>query len=166
MNGLYIVRYSGGAQTPSMGLAEARRVAVARALQFVCEAEIIGIGPEHGFREVVRPPVRVGYWRQREGAPDPPWNKDSTLALPWPEENSLRLPPETVHKVVLYLTRGKEHAAWMGMSRCRICNKSNGSRCLTDGEFVWPEGYAHYITEHHVQPDAKLLAKILTTPDS
>ncbi|MFT5048691.1 MAG: hypothetical protein ACI8QZ_000078 [Chlamydiales bacterium] len=29
-----------------------------------------------------------------------------------------------------------------------------GSRCLTDGEWVWPEGLAHYVEAHHVRlPD-------------
>jgi len=26
-----------------------------------------------------------------------------------------------------------------------------GTRCLTDGRWVWPEGLAHYIEVHHVR---------------
>ena len=39
---------------------------------------------------------------------------------------------------------------------CRFCGAANGSAELTDGEhFVWPEGLAHYVSDHDVcLPDA------------
>lgn len=93
---------------------------------------------------------QIGYWRQK---------KDSDETLPWPKEG--RLPIETKKKVFEYLMKGKEHSYYMGFSMCRICGKPNGSMCLTDGEFVYPEGYAHYILDHNVQPDLDLLVKVL-----
>ncbi len=97
-------------------------------------------------------PIRIGYWRQK---------KDSKEDLPWPEEG--RLPLDTKEKIAKYLMNGKEYAAWMGCSTCRICGKwSNGSTCMTDGEFVYPEGYAHYILDHNITPDVRLLAKVLS----
>ena len=96
---------------------------------------------------------QIGYWRQK---------KDSNEFLPWPEESG-RLPRESKQRVAEYLMKGKEHAAWMGFSTCRICGKLNGTTCLTDGEFVYPEGYAHYILDHNVTPDLDLLSKVLTT---
>src|ERR1043165_3334922 len=96
---------------------------------------------------------RIGYWRQA---------KDSNYSnLPWPEEG--RLPLETKQKVVEFLNKGKMNAAWMGYSTCRICGKLNGTTCLTNGEFVYPEGYSHYILDHNIMPDIDLLSKILTT---
>jgi hypothetical protein len=43
-----------------------------------------------------------------------------------------------------------------GWSSCRFCGAANGSVELTDGEhFVWPEGLAHYVSDHDVRlPDA------------
>ena len=34
---------------------------------------------------------------------------------------------------------------------CRFCNEFNGTGELTDGTYVWPEGLAHYVTEHNVR---------------
>lgn len=94
---------------------------------------------------------KIGYWRQYE---------DSEENLPWPMVR--KLPDEVKHKVILYLTRGKTHQAWMGFSNCRLCGCRNGTTCLTDGSFVWPEGYGHYIDKHDVMVDPDLLAHILT----
>lgn len=41
-----------------------------------------------------------------------------------------------------------------GFSLCRICGCRNGGTELTDGVYVWPDGLAHYVTEHDVRlPD-------------
>jgi hypothetical protein len=95
----------------------------------------------------------VGYWRKHE---------DSTEDLPWPDKIR-KLPDDIKHKVLLYLNRGEIKYHWRGFSNCRICAKANGSVCLTDGIFIWPEGYSHYISEHDVMVDPELLAHILTT---
>jgi len=93
---------------------------------------------------------RVGYWRSKQ---------DDVGDFSWPEEG--HLPTETKNFVGDYLRSGKLHEAWMGWSNCRICGKENGSVCLTDGEFVWPEGYIHYILDHNIMADSELLVKIL-----
>ncbi|WP_212823110.1 hypothetical protein [Catellatospora sp. TT07R-123] len=42
----------------------------------------------------------------------------------------------------------------MGVSLCRLCGCGNGSAEQTDGEFIWPEGLAHYVEDHRVRlPD-------------
>ncbi len=95
---------------------------------------------------------RVGYWRADESSQE---------ELPWPS-TIRKLSDDIKHLVVLYLTRGTVHEQWKGSSQCRICGKTNGSRCLTDGVFVWPDGYAHYIDAHDVAVDPALMAHILT----
>ena len=94
---------------------------------------------------------RIGYWRQYQ-------NEKSDL--PWPEEGRLSI--ETKQMIVDYLDNGTQEAAWLGWSTCRICGKSNGSTCLTDGYFVYPIGYSHYIKDHNIMPDLDLLAHVLT----
>jgi hypothetical protein len=95
---------------------------------------------------------RIGYWRQ---------SIESNEDLPWPTIR--KLPQETKNKVLSFLGKGKVIDMWKGYSNCRICDKMNGSTCLQNKGFIYPEGYAHYIKDHNVMPDAELLAEILTS---
>jgi hypothetical protein len=46
----------------------------------------------------------------------------------------------------------------MGLSPCRFCGKHNGSLEYTDHVYIWPEGLAHYLTDHQVRlPDEFVL---------
>ncbi|MEV4556282.1 hypothetical protein AB0K51_04695 [Kitasatospora sp. NPDC049285] len=56
-----------------------------------------------------------------------------------------------------YLDHGQVAASWMGASRCRLCSRSNGSRDLTDGYYLWPEGLAHYVLDHGVRLPAEFV---------
>lgn len=60
--------------------------------------------------------------------------------------------PKTRAVVVDYLKSGSQLVQWRGWSNCRLCNVGNGSTCLSDGTFVWPEGFAHYVEVHGVRP--------------
>jgi thiol-disulfide isomerase/thioredoxin len=42
---------------------------------------------------------------------------------------------------------------YFGVSRCRLCGKSNGSAEYTFSNFIWPEGYIHYLKDHNVKID-------------
>jgi len=53
--------------------------------------------------------------------------------------------------VAYYLQRRMQAAACMGLSRCRFCDKINGSLEFSDGVYIWPEGLAHYLIEHDVR---------------
>ena len=64
---------------------------------------------------------------------DPKWNEDER------------------EMIVGYLKWGLVARAYCGPSMCRFCGIRNGSLELTDGVFVWPEGLAHYVAEHHVR---------------
>lgn len=105
---------------------------------------------------------RVGYWRGIHGKrissavdfPDCPDVKDF-IDPSWNEAEK--------NKVSDYLKNGKEKESWKGSSVCRICGKrGNGSSCLTDGEWVWPEGLAHYIDDHNVKPPQVFVDYVLS----
>ena len=54
-------------------------------------------------------------------------------------------------RVPRYLESGQEFAAYLGYATCRCCGLSGppmGSRDLTDGMWVWPEGLSHYLRAH------------------
>lgn len=49
--------------------------------------------------------------------------------------------------------------SYLGWAECRMpgCSKHIGSKDLSDGVWVWPEGFAHYIREHRVRPDKEFI---------
>jgi hypothetical protein len=49
----------------------------------------------------------------------------------------------------------------MGYSPCRLCdNVTNGNLDLTDGSYLWPQGLAHYVRDHHVRLPAEFVAHV------
>ena len=92
----------------------------------------------------------LGFWVTRENRtlPDPADLVDAE----WDESER--------RWVADYLQRGQIAAAWMGVSRCRLCACVNGSRDLTDGYYLWPEGLGHYVLDHGVGLPAEFLAHI------
>jgi hypothetical protein len=96
----------------------------------------------------------VGYWMERATVPT-----TSTGCLPDPR--NLVSPQwclEAREKVLAYLRAGETYNRWRGFSHCRFaCGTPDvemGTRCLTDGEWVWPEGLPHYVESHAVRlPD-------------
>jgi hypothetical protein len=77
---------------------------------------------------------------------------DSDFIHPW--EVSGQMSPELVSAVASYLRTGVLHEQYRGYSWCRFCcgipDHQMGSRDLTDGIWVWPEGLAHYVEVHRV----------------
>jgi hypothetical protein len=63
--------------------------------------------------------------------------------------------------VTSHLNAGRIHARWRGLSSCRLCGVHNGSTCLTDGTYVWPSGFSHYIREHNVRPPDDFIQHVL-----
>jgi hypothetical protein len=56
-------------------------------------------------------------------------------------------------RVLSYLDGGIEVAAYLGFSTCRCCaiaDDEMGSRDLTDGTWVWPDGLSHYLRVHRL----------------
>jgi hypothetical protein len=53
--------------------------------------------------------------------------------------------------------KGMERAAYKGSSNCRICGRINGSTDLSDGVWVWPKGFVHYVIDHYVKPPQEFI---------
>lgn len=87
----------------------------------------------------------IGYWDGRAASDG------------WPDVcGFVAAVDDTVQQAVAaYLRSGAVVATAAGVSTCRLCGAVNGSAEQTDGQhFVWPEGLAHYVEEHHVRlPD-------------
>jgi hypothetical protein len=85
--------------------------------------------------------VRLGYWfgDQSPGWPD----VRAFIDADWDADERA--------DVVSYLGRGLVARRYLGFSSCRICGQAVGSLELSDGVFIWPEGLAHYASEHSVR---------------
>jgi hypothetical protein len=64
--------------------------------------------------------------------------------------------------VVEHLVRGILVNQTRGLSNCRFCDRPNGSAELSDGVYCWPEGLAHYLSEHAVRLPAEFVAHVLS----
>lgn len=64
--------------------------------------------------------------------------------------------------LIRYLSVGRVHETWRGLSWCRFeCGVSHskmGYRDFTDGRWVWPEGLAHYVKHHGLPLPEEFLA--------
>lgn len=69
-----------------------------------------------------------------------------------PQELVGELPAQKMERVATYLDQAAVFESYRGISWCRFgCgHHSMGSRDLTDGEWVWPEGLSHYVRAHGV----------------
>jgi hypothetical protein len=97
-----------------------------------------------------RPVRAVGYWRARllpcEGFADRLPHPADLVTPGWLAGDRDR--------ILSYLRSGRTFVQWRGLSNCRFgCTDmlAMGSRCLTDGDWVWPEGLSHYIECHDVR---------------
>ena len=99
----------------------------------------------------------IGYWKSKydPGLPDVNDFVDETWT-------------NGIERIVVtdYLSRGEEISRARGMSNCRVCGKMNGSTEMTDGEYVWPEGLAHYVRDHSVRPPSDLIEKALAAANN
>jgi hypothetical protein len=84
-------------------------------------------------------------------------------------DDSLFPPQEFVKRslgadVATYLSSGQTYEQYRGCSWCRfqcgISAREMGSRDLTDGTWVWPEGLAHYVESHDVNLPSRFVDHI------
>lgn len=108
--------------------------------------------------------TRIGYWRTTKDN-----FEDINTQFPWPEDyinseslEKINVSPKKIKKMIVnYLDSFEKIHHMRGLSRCRLCGRMNGSAERSDGEFLWPEGYSHYVKEHGVIPPTKFLLKVL-----
>tara|TARA_R110002020_G_scaffold4032_8_gene17775 strand:+ start:1480 stop:1995 length:516 start_codon:yes stop_codon:yes gene_type:complete len=116
---------------------------------------------------IKKTPKRVGFWNNA--------NNDYPQ-FPMPKENA---PNYNKEKMVKYLTKGASAtiAAYRGISSCRFnCNErlydnpektggfrykyNMGSRTLSDGVWVYPEGLQHYVDIHEIELPQEFVAHV------
>jgi hypothetical protein len=94
--------------------------------------------------------IVIGYWRMSK--------KDGDV-LPWPEKSVFPFKDKDsfikkLKFVEANITKlGGRITAYKGISHCRICRLMNGSTEFSLKNFVWPQGYLHYLQKHNVKPD-------------
>lgn len=70
--------------------------------------------------------------------------------------------------VVAHLRSGDVCESYFGYSWCRFnCGRREehmGNKDLTDGVYVWPEGFVHYVETHLVRPPPEFVAHVLRRP--
>lgn len=83
------------------------------------------------------------------------WISDETPQFPHPERFvDDNLDSTLTGNIIDYLESGNVCVQWRGLSHCRFNCKTPsidmGSKDLTDGYWVWPEGLSHYVDKHFV----------------
>ena len=68
-------------------------------------------------------------------------------------------------KLAELLASAATHQPGEGCSVCRICGAPNGFVNLSDGTFVWPEGLAHYVSEHAVRLPVEVVAGLFANAE-
>jgi hypothetical protein len=101
----------------------------------------------------------LGYWA---------WPKtnyqEASVGLPDPHDFvDEKWDPVQRNAVIRHLGAGKVFESWRGISWCRFrCGERYmGSACLTDGKFVWPQGFSHYVESHAVKPPQEFINHVL-----
>jgi hypothetical protein len=101
-------------------------------------------------------PIKVGFWKGLDPKYDDGAYPDVRIFVDPSWDRAER------NKVIGYVSDsrflGSQYRGW---SDCRVCGKMNGSADYTDGVYVWPEGFAHYLREHAVRPPSAFIAHVL-----
>ncbi|WP_406026197.1 hypothetical protein OH802_06445 [Nocardioides sp. NBC_00850] len=113
--------------------------------------------------------ILIGYWREtlpEGGNPGMPAQRAADYerlrqqGLRWPDPVKFvdgAGDEEARRRTTRHLEVGTLVNQYRGISRCRLCEKDNGSAEMTDGTYCWPEGLAHYVRQHDVRlPEAFL----------
>lgn len=79
------------------------------------------------------------------------WNGTSDEGYIWPQEIVSEKKISYKKKIISYLQKGFPVLHWMGYSGCRICCETLGSKCLSDGFWIWPEKLEHYVDKHNIR---------------
>ncbi|MEV6283404.1 hypothetical protein [Kribbella sp. NPDC051770] len=97
----------------------------------------------------------IGYWQ-------------GPMAQDWPDVHDFVDPDwdaEEREAVGEYLATGVVFRGFGGVSTCRFCGEPNGALELTDGQWYWPDGLQHYVTEHDVRLPNAFVSYVLARMD-
>lgn len=99
-----------------------------------------------------------GYWKDPYIRSDTPENSE----LPWPTPSiEVIEQKDEIIRLILLKQKSAEVTSYRGISICRLCQKMNGSQEYSyvhnNVEYVWPQGFIHYIEVHNVMPTKKFL---------
>jgi len=141
---------------------------------------ILNFDPSRPTRKLDKPLKFLGYWHavglDKEGLPAIPNDflahefdryeetcGPGVLPFPWDFVDKTWDEKERL-AVMAYLKVGKTYESWRGNSWCRFKCDSRylpGYRDLTDGTYVWPEGFTHYVEKHNVKPPVEFIQHVL-----
>jgi hypothetical protein len=100
----------------------------------------------------------IGYWMT---------GLDDELQ-PAPQELVGEMPAEHRGRLIAYLAAGMIHEQYLGYTWCRVGCQIDpaqlGTKELSDGTWVWPEGLAHYVREHRILLPEVFVCDALTKP--
>jgi len=89
------------------------------------------------------------------------WKSSYEPDLPSPVPNDMPWEGQELFvQRLIQVERLAKMTAYKGMSRCRVCECSNGSREYSYNGWVWPAGLMHYIIEHNIQPSDEFIEAI------
>lgn len=84
------------------------------------------------------------------------WKGPGQTELPMPVEHGIPFPEKDDFVARLKsIQKRAQIIHFKGFSRCRICNKINGTTEYSYSGWNWPEGYLHYIVDHNVSPSVE-----------
>lgn len=131
------------------------------------------IAAEPGLAAQTGPLTEVGFWADPRDPLDEQPNPAQLVDKDWGKT-------ATALAVALYAQCGFLESFELGYSFCRLgCggggggggvaserrgtgnNRFMGCTTLTDGKYVWPEGLAHYVSEHSVRPPEDFVRRSL-----
>lgn len=91
------------------------------------------------------------------------FNPHAPTVLPMPQRLVAPDDPDAQAAILQHLRAGRTLVNWPAASFCRFdCGVGElGTRDLTDGRFVWPDGLAHYVEHHQVRLPEHFVAAAL-----
>lgn len=96
--------------------------------------------------------IKIGYWQSNyePELPDP----YNYVDINWDSAERQR--------VIDYLKKSKSVNVYKGQSYCRFrCGERNmGNEDMSDGTYIYPSGYVHYLEEHDVKPPEEFIIHI------
>jgi len=90
-------------------------------------------------------PRYEGFWRRT-------CNEESDL--PWPEAQPGWANASEFLSALKHAEGVAERVICRGLSRCRLCGRTNGDSSFRLQVWEWPEGFRHYVADHSIRPSS------------